>query len=52
MPARAALKAREATREEILEMDREALARIEQAVRFALDSPDPKPEAALDDIFA
>jgi acetoin:2,6-dichlorophenolindophenol oxidoreductase subunit alpha len=46
------LKGRVATREEIIEMDREALARIEEAVRFALDSPDPKPEAALDDVFA
>ncbi|MBI2359820.1 MAG: hypothetical protein HYV04_13150 [Deltaproteobacteria bacterium] len=46
------LKSRRATPEEILEMDREAQARNEQAVRFALDSPEPKPEAALEDVFA
>ncbi len=38
--------------EEWEEMDREILARIESAVTFAKASPFPKPEAALDDVFA
>jgi TPP-dependent pyruvate/acetoin dehydrogenase alpha subunit len=46
------LKSRYATPEDILGMDREAQATIERAVRFALESPDPKPESALDDVFA
>jgi acetoin:2,6-dichlorophenolindophenol oxidoreductase subunit alpha len=45
-------KAGRATREEMLEIDREAQSLIERAVRFALDSPEPRPEAALEDVLA
>ncbi len=34
------------------EMDRQIVARIEEACRFAEKSPFPAPEEALDDVFA
>lgn len=40
------------TDEEFEAMDREVLAAIESSVEFARASPFPKPEAALDDVFA
>ena len=40
------------TDDEWEEMDREILARIETAVRFAKSSPFPEPHAALEDVFA
>ena len=46
------LKSRRATPEQILEADRAARTQIERAVRFAQESPEPKPEAALEDVFA
>lgn len=46
------LKARRATSEQILELDREVRDQIERAVRFAQESPEPKPEAALEGVFA
>ena len=33
-------------------MDEEILAGIEEAVKFAEESPFPEPEAALEDVFA
>ncbi|MBI2089786.1 MAG: thiamine pyrophosphate-dependent dehydrogenase E1 component subunit alpha [Deltaproteobacteria bacterium] len=46
------VKSGRATAEQILELDREACDRIERAVRFARESPEPKPEAALEGVFA
>ncbi|TAJ78104.1 hypothetical protein EPO44_20315, partial [bacterium] len=43
---------RQATKEEIAGMEREARKTIEQAVSFALASPFPEPEEALKDVFA
>ena len=40
------------TDEEVEAMDRDVLAAIESAVDFAKSSPFPKPEAALEDVFA
>lgn len=37
---------------EVLAIDGEAVAEMERAVRFALESPFPDPEEALDDVFA
>ena len=34
------------------EMDREILAEIEEAVQFAIESPFPDLEAAVEDVFA
>jgi len=42
----------ELTAEEWAEMDKQILASIEASVDFAKASPFPKPEAALDDVFA
>jgi acetoin:2,6-dichlorophenolindophenol oxidoreductase subunit alpha len=39
-------------REEALTLDREVTAEIEAAVRFALESPYPRPETALEGVFA
>jgi pyruvate dehydrogenase E1 component alpha subunit len=44
--------AKVATREEIAKLEQTVLATIQEAVRFALASPYPKPEAALEDVFA
>lgn len=41
-----------ATREALLATDRRARAEVERAVRFALESPDPAPETAFEDVFA
>ncbi len=41
-----------ATREEILDIDRQAAAEIDRAVDFALASPLPTPESALEGVFA
>jgi pyruvate dehydrogenase E1 component alpha subunit len=46
------VKSGRATAAQILELDREACDRIERAVRFAQESPEPKPEAALEGVFA
>jgi TPP-dependent pyruvate/acetoin dehydrogenase alpha subunit len=40
------------TRPQVLEMDGEARAEMVAAVRFALESPYPAPEAALEDVYA
>jgi len=40
-----------ATPEELLRLDGEARARIDEAVRFALASPLPRPEEAFQDVF-
>ena len=42
----------ELTAEEWAEMDKQILTSIEASVDFAKASPFPKPEAALDDVFA
>lgn len=39
-------------REEILAIDADAVAEMERAVEFALESPYPRPEEALTDVFA
>lgn len=41
-----------ATREEVLDIDRQAAAEIDRAVDFALGSPPPRPESALEGVFA
>lgn len=46
------LAAQRVTREEVLDIDRAARAEMAAAVRFALDSPYPAPEEALEDVFA
>jgi pyruvate dehydrogenase E1 component alpha subunit len=46
------LAAKRISRDELLEIDREACHEMEAAVRFALDSPYPAPEEALEDVFA
>jgi TPP-dependent pyruvate/acetoin dehydrogenase alpha subunit len=40
------------TKNDIEEMDSQILAKIEDAVKYALDSPFPAPEEALDDVFS
>jgi pyruvate dehydrogenase E1 component alpha subunit len=42
----------ELTEEEFDDMEREAEATIEEAIEFAMDSPEPGPEEAYDDMFA
>jgi pyruvate dehydrogenase E1 component alpha subunit len=44
--------AKVATREDIAKLDESVRDGIQQAVRFALASPYPEPETALDDVFA
>lgn len=46
------LQAGHVTSDGLLRLDQEVQGEIEQASRFALDSPYPAPEAALEDIFA
>ncbi|HEY2990715.1 MAG TPA: thiamine pyrophosphate-dependent enzyme [Candidatus Binatia bacterium] len=46
------VEARQTTREEISELDRNVRGIIDDAARFALSSPFPEPETALEDIFA
>jgi len=46
------LDMRHATREAIQELDQQVRDEIAQAVRFALESPFPAPEEALDQVFA
>jgi len=46
------LEAGRITQDGVLQLDQEARSEIELARRFALESPDPAPEAALEDIFA
>jgi TPP-dependent pyruvate/acetoin dehydrogenase alpha subunit len=46
------LQAGHLTSDGVLQLDREVQAEIEQAVRFAMESPAPAPEAALEDVFA
>ena len=46
------LQAGHITQERALQLDQEARAEIDRARRFALESPDPAPEAALEDVFA
>lgn len=41
-----------ADRAQVLEIDTDARAEMQAAVRFALDSPYPEPEEALQDVFA
>ena len=41
-----------ATREELAEIDGKVVARIDQAAKFALASPFPEPQEALNDVFA
>ena len=40
------------TPEELTDIDRQVLARIAEAVKFAGESPWPKPEDALEDVFS
>ncbi|MFC1946227.1 thiamine pyrophosphate-dependent enzyme, partial [Chloroflexota bacterium] len=39
------------TAEGLENIEEQVLARIEEAVRFAMESPFPEPESALDDVF-
>jgi pyruvate dehydrogenase E1 component alpha subunit len=50
--ARELVEAKIATREEITSLEQGISKVIEDAVRFALASPYPQPEAALEDVFA
>lgn len=43
---------KQATKEDIAELDRDARKAVEQAANFALASPFPEPEEALKDVFA
>ena len=43
---------KQATKEDIAELDRDARKAVEQAANFALASPFPEPEEALRDVFA
>ncbi|MBI2350691.1 MAG: hypothetical protein HYV00_04300 [Deltaproteobacteria bacterium] len=43
---------KQATREDIAELDRDVRKAVEQAANFALASPFPEPEEALKDVFA
>ncbi len=45
------VEAKQATKEEIVQLELNARAAIDQAVKFALASPDPTPEVALQDVF-
>jgi acetoin:2,6-dichlorophenolindophenol oxidoreductase subunit alpha len=46
------VEAKQATREEIAELDKKVKAEIEEAVRFAVASPYPRPEEAAREYFA
>lgn len=46
------LAAGAATQDRVREMDREVQADIARASRFGVESPEPAPEAALEDVFA
>ncbi|MDP6559024.1 MAG: thiamine pyrophosphate-dependent dehydrogenase E1 component subunit alpha [Candidatus Binatia bacterium] len=46
------VKANKATRSEIARIDREVRGKVEKAVKFALASPYPEAESALEDVFA
>ncbi len=46
------LEADRLTPERASRIDEEVQAQMDQAVRFALESPYPNPEAALEDVFA
>ena len=46
------LEKKQATKEDIAELDRAARKAVEQAANFALASPFPEPEEALKDVFA
>ena len=50
--ARALLKSGDVTEEELTEMDERATSVIAEAREFALESPRPSPESALDNVFA
>ncbi|MEA2379569.1 MAG: acetoin:2,6-dichlorophenolindophenol oxidoreductase subunit alpha [Thermoleophilaceae bacterium] len=50
--ARQLLGAGELSQDELTELDARARERIAEARRFALDSPRPTPESALDNVFA
>jgi len=43
---------KQATKEDIAELDRDVRKAVEQAANFALASPFPEPEEALKDVFA
>jgi pyruvate dehydrogenase E1 component alpha subunit len=45
------VEAKQTTKEEIVQLELNARAAIDQAVKFALASPDPTPEVALQDVF-
>ncbi len=45
------VEAKQATKEEIVQLEINARAAIDQAVKFALASPHPKSEVALEDVF-
>lgn len=40
------------TEQELADMDRQVLYQVEEAVRFAVESPFPSPEDALEDVFS
>ncbi len=44
--------AKQATKEEIVQLELDARAAIDQAIKFALASPDPAFEVALEDVFS
>jgi pyruvate dehydrogenase E1 component alpha subunit len=46
-----ALKEQTLTREEIENIEKEACASVEEAVKFAVESPYPTPEEALEDVY-
>jgi pyruvate dehydrogenase E1 component alpha subunit len=39
------------TKDEIENIEREAMAKVEEAVKFAVESPYPAPEEALEDVY-
>ena len=50
--AREVIKAKHASRDDILAMDKAVLVRVEAGVQFALESPYPDPSSATERIFA
>jgi TPP-dependent pyruvate/acetoin dehydrogenase alpha subunit len=46
------LQTKTLTEAEIANIEREASAKIEEAVKFAMESPFPAPEEALEDVYA
>jgi TPP-dependent pyruvate/acetoin dehydrogenase alpha subunit len=50
--ARQALEAGELSQDELTELDARVRERVTEARQFALDSPRPTPESALDNVFA